>query len=270
MAGFDFEFSYDDESSYELARRLLHHLQWRSRYFGLELHYRVRRVEAIYYVIVDGPLPGMQAFVPRLTLEVFACAEFAEEPKPAWRRTDVAWELANAYRAGVEKMTGSIHRLHRQLTPVFGRLAPSPLSFQFDLDGVPTHVHGPLRRFESTLMIYANLPVMLLPTVPVEEAQVVEEAHTATELVLRVALGVHTLSYEQMADRARDRGWVDAEQHRLLIQLKNVRKRVKHRGQGVPLLTGYDMVMNAAACCHQLLAEIAGRPSLTRRLEPRA
>lgn len=261
MAGFDFEFDYGygTDADYELARRLLRHLQWRARYYGLEMHYRVNRETLSYTVVVDGPLPGMQAFAPRLTLEVFTCAEFAEQPKPAWRRTDIAWDLSNGYREGLEKISDAVHEVSRAFQPVFSSLAPATHSLGFDLTGVPTHLHGPLRRFEATVAMYANLPVMLLPTLPTEEAQVVEEAHTATELLLRTALGVRTLSYAQMADRAKEHGWVDAEQHRLLIQLKELRKRVKHRGQDVRPLRAYKLVMNAVECSHRLVTVVAGK-----------
>jgi hypothetical protein len=142
---------------------------------------------------------------------------------------------------------------------VHGGLAPKPDSLAFDRIGVPSHLHGPLRRFEATVAVFANLPVMLLPALPVEAAQVLEEAHTTTELLLRTALGVKTLSYAQMAERALERGWLDIEQHKLLLQLKNARRGVKHRGQGVSPMTSYDLVMNAVECSHILLAQIAGR-----------
>jgi hypothetical protein len=210
-----------------------------------------------YSVVVDGPLPGMQAFAPRLTLEVLTCAEFAEDPKPAWRRTDLAAELADGYRVGLRGITDMVHEVGRMLKPVFTGLAPSPQSLLFDLTEVPTHLHGPLRRFESTLTVYANLPVFLLPSLPVEEAQVVEEAHTATELLLRSALGVKSLSYREMVDRGHDRGWLDSEQHRQLIRLKDMRRGLKHQGQGVRPMAAFQLVMNAVECCHRLVAAIS-------------
>jgi hypothetical protein len=259
VAGFDFEFQYGGAQEYELARRLLRHLQRRALQFGLEMHYSVRRDEGVYYVIVDGPLPEMQAFAPRLTLEVFICAEFAEQPKPAWRRTDIAWDLAEAYRDRLNVITDDVHELGRLWTSVRAGLRPSIPSLLFDRTGIPPALHGPLRRFEATLAIYANLPVMLLPTLPVQEDQVLEEAHTATELLLRTALGAgKNVSYAQMADRALEQRWLTPVQHTLLIRLKDLRRGVKHHGQQVKPLAAHDLIMNAADCCHELLGRMAG------------
>jgi hypothetical protein len=259
MAGFDFEFEYDGDSGYELAHRLLRHLQLRARHFGLDLHYKVRRDESSYYVTVDGPLTGMQAFAPRLSLEVFVCAEFADRPKPAWRRTDLAWDILEEYRSGLEGITDAVNEVARMFTPILSGLAPSPQSLMFDRTDVPSHLHGPLRRFEATLATYANLPVMLLPTLPIEEAHAVEEAHTATELLLRTAIGVKSLSYAQMTDRALERSWLDPKQHAQLIALKDLRKGVKHRAMGLGQMGAFDLVMNAVECSHLLLRPIAGR-----------
>jgi hypothetical protein len=263
MAGTDFAVEFTGAYERALLQRLLRHLQWRARQYGLELHYRKQREDDEYYVIVDGPLRSMQAFGPRVAMEVLVCAEFADRPKPAWRRTDLAHELIRGYEEGLEKITGAVLYLHRELKPLAigaaGDLA-SPLSLVFDRTGVPTHLHASIDRFEATLAKYAAMPVMLLPDMIVEEEQMLEEAHTITELLLRTSVGVKSLSYRDLADRAWQQGWLTAGQHRLLLRLKDVRRGTKHKGQSVRLLAGYRMIMNAVACSHQLLAQIAGRP----------
>jgi hypothetical protein len=115
-------------------------------------------------------------------------------------------------------------------------------------------------RFESTLSVYASMPILLLPTLSIEEEQMLEEAHTITELLLTTALGVKSVSYQGMAERARERGWLTAEQCRLLVKMKDVRRGTKHKGQRLRVLSAYDMIMNAVSCVHQVLAQIAGRP----------
>lgn len=261
MAGFGFTVEFDS-STRELMRRLLGHLQRRARYYALELHFQKARRWDEYMVSVDGPLRGMQAFAPRMALEALVCAEFSERPKPAWRRTDVAHDLVYGYYEGLHSITRAVLRMHRtlrQTVPPGG--VPSVPSLVFDDTDLPSHLLPAIRRFEATLAVYANLPAMLLPMLPVEEEQVVEEAHTATELLMRAAVGREgpRFSYAQMAAEVQRRGWLSQEQHDKLIELKQARRGVKHRGQSVKTMGGYELVMNAVNCCHQLVARVAGR-----------
>ena len=97
------------------------------------------------------------------------------------------------------------------------------------------------------LEAYANLPAMLLPMLPVEEEQAVEEAHTATELLMRAAVGREgpRFSCAQMAAEVQRRGWLSQKQHDKLIELKQARRGVTHCGWSVKTMGGHELVVNA-------------------------
>lgn len=264
MPGFGFTVQYE-RATLELMRRLLRHTQRQGHYFGLEVRYRKRPVWEEYLVEVDGPLRGMQALSTRLWIELPLLAEWHDAPKPTWRRTDAAYDLLEGYADGVGDMTRSalhLRRTLRRLTlPEYADVAYFPESIVFDEDSIPTHLVAPLRTFEAVLALFQNLPenaAMVWPPMRIEVELVVEEAHTAVELLLRNALGTRSQSFAQMAEVAFSRGWINRGQRDSLVDLKNLRKRVKHHGQDAGLLSNaYTLVMNAAACCHLLLEQIA-------------
>jgi hypothetical protein len=267
MAGFGFKFEFDDDAL-ELVRRLLRHCQRQARYFVVEFHYRIDRGENKYLVTVDGPLRGMQALGARLWIEVPLLADWHDKPKPSWRRTDAGYEFLEGYAGGLRDLTASVQRLpkmfKRMVLPELADRAYIPESIIFDHEVIPRHLAGPLRTFEATLAMFQNLPEHSMDVWPpietVEVDLVIEEAHTVTELLLRTALHVRSQSYDQMVRSAQGRGWLNAGQRDALIALKDLRKRIKHHGQNAPRFSPdiYPLVMNAAACCHLLLEQIAG------------
>lgn len=218
---------------------------------------------------VDGPLRGMQALGARLWIEVPLLADWHDKPKPAWRRTDAGFEFLEGYAEGLRDLTASVQQLpklfKRMVAPEFADRAYIPESIVFDAELIPSHLVGPLRTFEATLAMFQNLPehsAMVWPPIQLIEVDlVIEEAHTATELLLRNVLHVRSQSFEQMVRSAHGHGWINAGQRDSLIALKDLRKRIKHHGQNAPRFSPdlYPLVMNAAACCHLLLEKIAGQ-----------
>ena len=269
MAGFDFTFEYEN-AALELVRRLLHHSQRRALYFDLEFHYRINREHQEYVVIVDGRLRSMQALGARLWIEVPLLAEWHPRPKPAWRRTDAGFWFLEGYAEGLRDITAHVRYLpkvlKRMVVPELADDWYAPESIVFDPDLMPSHLVVPLRTFQAVLALYLNLPEnaagLWPPVNQIEVELVVEECHTATELLLRNALQPKAgQSYAQMVDDAHRRRWLNRGQRDYLISLKELRKRVKHYGQGAPRFSSelLPMVMNAAACSHLLLERIAGR-----------
>lgn len=269
MAGFGFTFEYEN-AALELVQKLLRHSQRQALYFDLEFRYRINRDRQEYLVTVDGRLRSMQALGTRLWMEVPLLAEWFHKPKPAWRRTDAGFWFLEGYAEGLRDITASVQYLpkvlKRVVAPTMADKWYAPESITFDPELVPTHLVGPLRTFEAVLALYLNLPenaAMLWPPVQVIEVElVVEECHTATELLLKNALRAKTdQSFGQMVADAHRRGWVNRGQRDLLIALKELRKRVKHHGQGAGRFSRdlLPMVMNSAACCHLLLERIANR-----------
>lgn len=269
MADFGFRFEYEN-AALDLVRKLLLHSQRQARYFDVEFRYRINRDIESYLVTVDGRLRSMQALSMRLWMEVPLLAEWYDKPKPAWRRTDAGFYFLEGYAEGLRDITESVQYLPKVLKRlVIPELADdlyAPESITFDEELMPSHLVGPLRTFEAVLALYLNLPehtAMLWPPVQLIELElVIEESHTATELLLRNALPPKTgQSFAQLVANAHRRGWINRGQRDLLIELKDLRKRVKHHGQGAGRFYRdlFPMVMNAATCCHLLLERVAGQ-----------
>jgi hypothetical protein len=265
VAGFGFTFEFED-AGLELVRRLLRHCQRQASYFGVDMRYRRTRGGGGYLVTVDGQLRAMQALSARLWIEVPLLADWHDKPKPSWRRTDAGFAFLDGYAEGLRDLTASVQRLpklfRRMVPPELVDRAYIPESIVFDPELVPSYLAGPLRTFEATLAMFQNLPehsqMIWSPIEAIEVELVIEEAHTATELLLRRALGTRTAPFGEMARSALDRGWINTGQLESLIALKDLRKQIKHRGQSAPRSPDvYAMVMNAAACCHRLLEVLA-------------
>lgn len=146
--------------------------------------------------------------------------------------------------------------------PEFADRAYIPESIVFDAELIPSRLVRPIRTFETTLAMFQNLPehsAMVWPPIETIEVDlVIEEVHTATELLLRTALHVRSASFDQMVQRGparlsdRAQGPPEADPCR--------EQHVKHHGQNAPRFSPdlYPLVMNTAGCCHLLLEQIVG------------
>jgi len=219
VAGFDLDITFK-ESTDELGRALLQRLQRAGRSVDLRVSYR-RSTEYAFYVTVDGPLPAMQMLCFQVELELPAFADGYPKPVRRATRLRVADQLIDRYTAGVARITQSVLDTSAQFAAI-------PNSLRFDA-GDSTELEGVLNPYSHMVTLF------WLGFVPATHA--VEEAHTAVEVVLKQALGKPKSrgAFFELVAEAKDRGLVTAEQHDELIELKDVRKGIKHRGHGVSI-----------------------------------
>jgi hypothetical protein len=254
VAGFSFRTTFELKSE-QLTRDLLTATQRRGRTLGLEVRYRRLRHSGrtwmSFDVTVDGPLVRMEALLEQLALELPAFAEGARGGElPPRERIDTAWYLIEACDEGMRDIRASIFRLHDALAGSMPVTIAAPLSYVFD-PGPATHLAGRLRDLTRTLGLFR------LGYVSPEQA--IEEVHTAAESVLSEAVG-RSGSFAERAMRAHEVEYLSHELYADLIDLKDRRKYLKHRGQSIDDGTAVEVVNLAVRAIQTLLHVIAQRP----------
>lgn len=216
MAGFDFEF-HCRGSDRDLGRSLLEQLQTLARRRRLKV--RFRWAGAHYYVTVDGRLPEMQAFLLPVAPYLSGYSEAHSSPRSPKARRRVCTQLLGAYWSGVERISEGV----REVSGFFGG---TPSSYLFEV-GAHTHLTGPLKSFTRALIMYHS---GLLPP-----AQIAESAHTVLEILLKGVLPAHQRgdSFQALVNAAITAKYIPGDVEGPLLELKNIRRDAKHRGQGV-------------------------------------
>lgn len=244
MAIFDFKVHCQDRQR-GLSRALLRQLQALAKNRNLEL--RFRWVNKHYYVTVDGSLLEMQALTPTAIPYLYGYSEAYPEPKNLSTRRNLCDELIDSYLAGVERISDDVH----EIAEYIGGTANS-----YRLDpGTRTHLTGPLRSFRISLVMYHN--GLLAP------ASLAEDAHTAAELLLKAVLlrDSRPDSFEGLVKSAITAQLLQGYLEQPLLELKNLRKNAKHRGQGVSAKRLNELLPSILSACQTLASTIRNLPT---------
>jgi len=244
MAGFDFEVEISG-SQKSLVRALLRELHTLAHPRGVSVRFRTNAVG--YHVGVNGSLFEMQAVVE-------ACGPFLAGfstafPRPRGRRTrrSICERILEAFASGVSEISTLVHQASDLIDGM-------PYSYRFDVGGA-TDLAGSMKAFSRLLVLYHNGHVA-----PVHLA---ETAHTAIETLLRRVLGRDSRerSFEAMAHDAAKRGYLTAEAVEPILELKDVRRDAKHRGQGIRPENLKRLLEPVLSVCHGLARVIpVGEP----------
>lgn len=238
MAGFDFEVPSTIRQR-EFVKALLHQSQKLATQRGLTLKYRWTN-DNLYYVTVDGPLMNMQVIVPMFitTMMVYA----STTPTTSFSRNEFR-RLASRV---IDRYLKGIYEIEELVGDVSMQLEGEPNSLAFDV-GKSTHLSGKIQSFSDTLVLY--IEGRLGPD------QIVEECHTILELLLRNALKIGTKkeSFESMVNMAIGRRIINSKFRTPLIDLKNLRRNSKHKGQSISEERVQGFIWDSVTACHQLL-----------------
>ncbi len=253
MAGFDFEVEISGSQRF-LVRALLRELQAFARARGVSVRFRTNAVG--YHVDVNGSLFETQAIVE--TSRPFLVGFATGLPRPRGRRTrcSICERVLESFVSSVSE----ISTLVDQASDLFDGV---PYSYRFDI-GDATDLAGSMKAFSRVLVLYHNGHLA-----PVHLA---ESAHTAIETLLRRALGRDSRgkSFEAMAHRAVKRGYLTAESVGSILELKNIRRDAKHRGQGIRPQKLERLLEPILRGCHELTRAMRRerRPEQTSRPLP--
>ena len=150
---------------------------------------------------------------------MFSYAEGAVSFGPNQYRQDIAHRVTSSYANSLDEITETVEHISETFDGM-------PNSLSFDVGGA-THLSGHINAFSNSLTLYYQ--GRILPH------QIAEDAHTIIELLLRDVLGSSSnkLSFEEKVQSAEDKGCFDQKLAVALVQLKNLRRDAKHRGQGI-------------------------------------
>jgi len=238
---------------------MLSAVQRRARNLGLEIRFRRARDSGRTWlrfdVSVDGPLVRMETLFEQLALELPAFAEGARSKVPPRDRVAAAWDVIEAYFVGMKDIRASIFGLWEALG--LGDYGAAPLSYVFD-PGAATHLAGRLRGLTRTLGMFRA------GYLPPEQA--VEELHTATESLLREAVG-KAGSFPDKVERAHAAGYLTHEMYEDVLAMNKLRVKAKHHGQSIPADVAMGVVNAVARACQALLLALLDREREAERSE---
>ena len=200
-----------------LGRSFLRRTQRLARNFDLKLKYRLDSNG--WYVTVDGPLPSMQALIQPLVLQIFPFAEGFSNPKALRRRRQLAHRFVNEYIKGVRGITEMIESVAESL-------GGTPNAYFFN-EGHATHLSALVREFEKSLILFHNGLI--------SASQFAEEAHTMAEALLKACLPKKKRNeiFAILLNRVAEISNLKPQHKTALLELKEKRKRAKHRGQRI-------------------------------------
>lgn len=235
MAGYDGDFSYDPRDE-DLLRALAPLVARRARRMHVRWRFRLDKPGYAHFQL-DGNGYQIDMLMERLSRDLPSAAEAVPtwRPPAARRRlavgfVDILWRWRLSF---YDRYTEAhVPRLRGKAKPVKGAI----------FDVFPDGKHADLwPRLSVTSEIMAD---WLMDEAPAEV--VLEELHTAAELLLWRLWGrAKSASFAQLVEHADQKGALDSplvwdydEAHRaealgmgpLLLQLKDWRKRAKHRG----------------------------------------
>lgn len=225
MAGFDFGFRHSAEQA-DFVDVCLSIAKSRARQMGLR--WRVsREPEGEIWCTVDGNGQKMVLLGRILERDLpIACEALLESNYPPIKRRRIGLGFADLYLRGMDTTSDDV----RDLRPVASTHFYFPL---FELREIVSsgNVSARLAVTEDVLAEWALAQVA--------PALVLEELHTACELVLQTLVGAtgRRLSFAELVDRAADRSLLDwhtpngSDPRTLLIELKDFRKHARHRAQ---------------------------------------
>lgn len=239
MADFDFEGEISG-SQKSLVRALLRELHTLAHPRGVTVRFRTNAVG--YHVGVSGSLFEMQAVVE--AYGPFLAGFSTAFPRPHGRRMrrSICERVLESFASGVSEISTLVQ-------PTSDLIDGMPYSYRFDV-GDATDLAGSMKAFSRLLVLYHNGHVA-----PVHLA---ETAHTAIETLLRRVLGRDSRdrSFEAMAQDAAERGYLTAEAVGPILELKNVRRNVKHRGQGIRPENLERLLEPVLSVCHGLVTVV--------------
>jgi len=239
VAGYDLSFNLRPEEA-NFVRSLARACQRRASRVDVQLKYRFESPTKLY-VSVDGSLFDIEPYVSTLMRELPVFAE-GDENSPLPRRRRV--RLADRFLRTLALST-SMSIQHIQDVAAYMRGVPHSVTIDVSQR---THLVGRMRLFRSAVTLY--LSGLLDP------ATILEEAHGAAEVMLRELADQRggEGTFAQLAAKAQNEGIIDEYLFDQLIEMKNLRRRVKHQGQGVSGAKVYDLLIPAISVCQHLAA----------------
>jgi len=249
VAGFDFTVRCK-LATRDVYSALLRYATIIARNMECVFHYEWQNSNG-YYVTVDGSLRSFQALAFALhdALPAFAGGYASDCNQSALRRCGKI--IAQAYTKRLATVTIDFHDFADQLSKGIGQTLTFS-SYWLDV-GERSHLMAKCRDFLYASQAYhrGRLP----------PSHFAEEAHTIVELLLKEALQpLHeNFSFEGLTKLAEEQMLINSEQSKALINLKNLRRDSKHRGQSVPLAKMDKLFPRVLDACQALAARIRSK-----------
>jgi hypothetical protein len=189
----------------------------------------------------------MHAYEAEVSSPLRAVANVFPAPGDRRQRVAVASRFLNALRVRLAEMTGWLQAIADRFQQ--SGLGGVPNSIAFDV-GRRSHLRSSLDALTRTLALDIAGRV--------EQRTVIEETHTAVEHVLRAYRGKRAkdLSFKGMAQAAYADGVLPRDQLRNLLEMKDLRRDAKHRGQGFGERRAGELIAGATVSIHTLLARL--------------
>jgi hypothetical protein len=239
VAGFDFEFGCDDTER-PLAREVVRRVQLLCR--NLDLDFRYSRSAGGWWIKIDGSLPAMQALIQPLASELpaFVDGYIAGSQEKSRRRPEK--RFLSCYLASVARMREQIEKI----TADFGG---THYSYIFDV-GNATHLAGHASDYTTALISFHNGRL--------SASQVIEEAHTFAEAVLRSCLPKEDRDkpFAALVWQAAALIHFDDEHKDALLKLKDLRRSSKHQIKRIRRGTAVEVLPDVTGTMQVLLRHL--------------
>ncbi len=253
MAGFDFTISILPKER-DIARHSLAVVQKHAKALKISFKYRWKK-ELIsqsdyYYITVDGSLVAIEQlyFITFDTIPVF-CKGFVK-CRSVLKKSNIGETIPFSLFKAISKFKNEIKDFIKE--------GKNTLQTKFIINTLffdKTHIPALDKQLENLTFC---ISVFRTYCDKVIAEQLIELFHTVTELMLAETTVSKTskLTYEQLAVEAFKINVLDAESRDLLIDLKNMRKKAKHRGKIISDNELMPMLNKLITICQILVIKI--------------
>ena len=240
MAGIDFFVMYRRDLDKPFLKDLLRLLQSVARQGSLEFRYRGRT--SAFYCTLDGSLPDMQRLREMFPSRVWGFVA-AKHDLPYTQRKRLGMNLLG-------QLFDAIDDAEQSVTEAATALGGTALTFRFSTDD--PNLSALVRDLSQDLISWY--------TGAVSRRHMVETWHSAFENVLRYLVRDQESPFKALVNHPRFAGTLSQAEKAALEKLNEIRRNVKHRGQGVKIQWLYENTYTLCLAFDKLLRKSNGLP----------